>query len=164
VSRILFCLALILSASAAFGAQTVFERYLAERGGTAPCFARDAGASDGRGRIDRFFLANARPVGPRPRDHFEVAFGYTLKGSPEIFASKADCDVVGELARCDVADDAGRFTLSPEGDHPKLIIGNRLSLEGQHGYGPDLADGDDDLVVQLHPAPPEACATEAPTQ
>jgi hypothetical protein len=164
VSRTLLCLALSLAASTAFGAQTVFQRYLAERGGAAPCWARDPGATDGRGRIDRLFVSRARPTGPRPRDHFEIALGYTLKGSPDIYASQAGCDAVGELARCSAENDGGEFTLSPEGDHIKLIIGKRLSIEGQQGFSPDLADGTDDLVVQLHPAPPEACATEAPTQ
>ena len=88
---------------------------------------------------------------------FEVAFGFTLAGSDELFSSEAGCTAVGPVARCEVADDGGQFTLAPQGDGLKLTIGNRLTLEGPETFSPDLSDGRDDLIMALQPAAPEAC-------
>ena len=162
--RLLRAALILLAATAAAGAQTLFERYLAEKAGASPCWARDSdAASADRGGIARFFISHSRPGELRPREHFQLAFGFTLKDSPDLYLGEARCDAIGQLARCSAADDAGRFTLSPEGDHLKLIIGNRLSVAGPQGYSPDLAQASD-LVIQLMAAPPEACATEVETQ
>ena len=93
----------------------------------------------------------------RPPGSFEVAFGFTLAGSDELFTSEAGCAAVGPVARCEVADDGGQFTLAPQGEGLKLTIGNRLALEGPETFSPDLPTAATTSIIMLQPAAPEAC-------
>ena len=148
---------LCLAATEAPAAVSLYERYFGERESVAPCYARQPDTPRPGRRIARFFVRHADEENLRPPGSFEVAFGFTLAGSDELFASEAGCAAVGPVARCEAADDGGQFTLAPEGEGVKLTIGNRLTLEGPETFSPDLSDGRDDLIIMLQPAAPEAC-------
>jgi hypothetical protein len=153
--------AVLLPTAAA--AQSFFDLYLAERGGAAPCYARilEENTSARRRQIPHIFVRRSAEDDLRPPRTFEVEFGFSVTGSDEQFAAEAACETVGRLARCTLADETGSFTLAPEAEAVKLTIGGRLVVQGQDGFSPNLADGGNDLVLILQPAPPESCGFEA---
>lgn len=151
-------LLLIPTAVTAAPPASFFERYISAGNVPSRCYARAIMADPSKDqRLARFFLtpASAGSVAP---PNFMVDVGFTLKGSPDLFAAEAECAAVGALARCRIGQGKGQFTLSPNGSGLQLQIGNRLSAEGPHGASPNLADGADDMVFILEVSKAAACA------
>ncbi|MBL8531216.1 MAG: hypothetical protein JNK94_05730 [Hyphomonadaceae bacterium] len=126
------------------------------------CYARshDAAhlAAHPQQRVDSFYLRDAgpawRPVaGP---GQFHVAFGFRLRGTPDVYSGVAACAAEGEGATCTVEGDGGAFTLAHDGQSLRLSL-TRLEAEGPNDFSPDLAASDDRILV-LAPAETAACA------
>jgi hypothetical protein len=164
--RLVRCVATVLALGLPAGqaaGQSFFDRYIVERAGASPCYARQLGGVDPperRQRLQRFFVRQSENGRLKPPRTFAVEFGFTVNGLTDLFSGKANCETVGLLARCSVERDGGRFTLSPQGEGLRLTVGNRLVLQGKESFSPDLADGNDDLVFALQPGPLEACGVD----
>lgn len=144
-------------------AQSFFDRYMAPETAAAPCYVRSADSDappEQRSRLQTFIIEPKPNPRAKPPRTFSVGLEFTVAGVGEAYVGAADCETVGQLARCDVADRGGRFTLSPQGDGLRLTLGNRLELKGAEGFSPDLADGQDDLIFALRPGEPESCSVK----
>jgi hypothetical protein len=80
-----------------------------------------------------------------------LEFGFTLRGGAQ-YGVTAYCLSNG----CSLEGDSGSFRLAEDGKGLRLSIGDFVTLEGETGFSPDLADSDD-TVFLLYPAKAGAC-------
>lgn len=150
------CLASLPAAADAGTGDSFYARYI-----SAPCYARSYDpahlAAHPAQRVTRFYVTDSGYDNPSSPTAFVAAFGFMVKGSEDLFESDASCDEVKGGVRCDVEGDSGGFVLEATGDGLKLTVGDRLLLEGNESYSPDLAAGGDDRVFLLYRSPPDAC-------
>jgi hypothetical protein len=92
----------------------------------------------------------------QPVDQFTVRFGFETKKSKETFQSLAECRSAGPTAMCQVEGDGGNFALASDGWRLRIIVGDRIEVEGLKGTSPDLALGDNKVML-LAPSDPGAC-------
>jgi hypothetical protein len=162
--KITITAALILAAPAAgLAADSFFQKYIAERDGAAPCYARtyDAEhlAANPKQRVRRIFVIHSDIDDLHPPKSFEVLFGFKLRGSKDSFTSEAGCSATRAGAECSVEGDGGTFKLSPDSGGGLLLTNDdRLQLEGSESFSPDLAKGGDDRLLILYPSPAEECS------
>lgn len=126
------------------------------------CFARTYDAvhlaAHPRQTVRRFYVgeggADWRPT--QTPSQFNVAFGFQMLGSAEIYSGVGICTPNGARAACDIEGDGGHFTISRHGDGLRIDVA-RIEAEGAHDFSPDLAAGDN-RVMLLRPADARACA------
>ncbi|MBI3440169.1 MAG: hypothetical protein HY054_16215 [Proteobacteria bacterium] len=126
------------------------------------CFARTYDSAHltahPRQTVRRFFVrepgAEWRPT--QAPGHFDVAFGFQIIGSSDTYAGMGICTPNGARAACDIEGDGGSFTISRHGDGLRIDTA-RIEAEGAHDFSPDLAAGDN-RVMLLRPAAAPACA------
>ncbi|OLP52699.1 hypothetical protein BJF92_14940 [Rhizobium rhizosphaerae] len=82
----------------------------------------------------------------------ELTIAFQIDGTT--FGSTAYC----KGSRCVLEADQGAFMLQTNGSDLRLAVGSRLSVEGAHGFSPDLGRSMDDRVFRLHPADRSVCA------
>ena len=147
----------VLAPSAASAADSFYARYIA-----APCYARSYDsahlAQHPKQRVTGFYLTDSGYDNATTPTGFIAAFGFTIKGSADIFEADASCDEAGDGVRCFVDGDSGMFTLAATKDGLRLEVGTHLTLEGNETFSPNLAEGGDDRVFLLYRSPPEACS------
>jgi hypothetical protein len=80
-----------------------------------------------------------------------LEFGFTLRGGAS-YGVTAYCLANG----CSLEGDSGSFRLAEDGKGLLLSVDDFVTLEGETGFSPDLADSDD-TVFLLYPARAGAC-------
>lgn len=90
-----------------------------------------------------------------------VRFGFAVKGSSDVFDSLAACRQDGAQGgakvMCLIEGDGGSFQLSLDADRLRVTIGDRVEVEGAASFSPDLARGDNRIML-LQASPRQACA------
>ena len=152
--------ALVLAAPAANAADSFYAKFIAERDGATPCYARtyDAKhlADNPKQKVIHFFVTRSEAEHMAPPKTFDVAFGFRLKDSTDAFSSEAGCVAKGDGALCSAEGDGGQFRLTPREDGLLVTIVERLELEGMESFSPNLADSDD-RELRLYASLPDAC-------
>ena len=90
---------------------------------------------------------------------YRMAISFRLKGTRDKFGPISTyCQAIADgTAKCSVEADGGRFTLSRGANNTLVITIDRLQLEGQNDFSPDLGHGGDDRVLVLQKSPMKAC-------
>ena len=152
--------ALLLAAPPAHAAGTFYDRYVIGPDGIPPCYARaytdEHLAEHPRQKVTQFFLSSRAVDDSRPPRSFDMAFGFRLKGSSDVFAAEAACVAKGDGAACSVEGDGGAFSLTPRPDGLLVTVEERLEIEGADSFSPNLHDSDD-RAFRLYVSVPEAC-------
>ena len=134
--------------------------FVAEWSPGSPCFARtyDAKhlAAHPRQRLTQFAVAASSEPGEVPKGEFVVTFSFRVKGGAELYWSDAYCRGDERSVQCSVEGDGGHFTMRKDGKGLLLTI-DRVSVEGEKGFSPDVGVGGDDRLVRLYPSPKSAC-------
>jgi hypothetical protein len=127
------------------------------------CFARTYDTAHlrthPRQTVRVFFLGDAGPAwrSTVERGQFAVSFGFRLVGRPlDVYAGTAMCRASGGGATCDIEGDGGTFSVVPNGAGLRVTV-QRMELEGEHDFSPDIARADN-RVMLLQPAAPSHCA------
>lgn len=126
------------------------------------CFSRtyDAAhlAAHPRQTVRRFFVgaAGAEWRATQTPGHFNVAFGFQIAGHADTYTGIGICAPRGARLACDIEGDGGTFTIARNGDGLRIDAA-RIEVEGEHDFSPDLAAGDNRIML-LRPAAVEACA------
>ena len=147
---------LSLSASPA-AAQTIFKRL---QGGS-NCYLRLYDADHLRRipkqTISKFSViaATPDPIAARHPKEFTVRFGYWVKNGG-YYDAQAICKTAGAAATCHVEGDGGNFALAMQGEQLRVTLGNRLGVEGQKDFSPNVAT-DANRVMLLSTAHKDSC-------
>ncbi len=155
-------LALLAAALPAGGASAAgfYDRYVLGPDGIPPCYARvydrDHLAGHPRQKVTHFFVTYGEDDTGRPPKSFDMAFGFLLKGSRDVFTGLARCMVKGDGAACLVEGDGGAFTLTPRPDGLLVSVNGRLEIEGVDSFSPDLHESDD-RDFRLYASTAELC-------
>lgn len=152
---------LTLAAPAASAADSFYAKFIAERDGVAPCYARtyDAKhlAAHPRQKVIHFFVTHSDAEGMTPPKTFDLSFGFRLKDSTDSFSSEAGCAAEGDGAICSAEGDGGHFRLTPRPDGLLVTVEGRLALEGAESFSPDLMESDD-REFRLYLSPASECS------
>lgn len=139
-------------------AEPFYSRYLA--GGT--CYQRFYEPAHLRAHpqqtISKFHVMAAKPD-PLAKSHpnrFEVSFGFWVKNAGA-YSARAVCRAEGNAANCSVEADGGSFRIEPRGDSVEVRLGSRLSVEGQKGFSPNIAKGDNRIMILPRKGKNEVC-------
>jgi hypothetical protein len=108
--------------------------------------------------VTNFFVGAAGPEwrSTETAGHFAVSFGFRITGRGDLYSGAGMCAPNGEALSCDVEGDGGAFTIARNGDGLRITL-RRLEVEGARDFSPDLAAGDN-RVMLLSPAEAGACA------
>lgn len=146
----------IVSSGSAVEAREVFDRL---SGGT--CYMRlyESAhlAKNPKQTITKFHVV-ALGNDPLKRSHpqkFTVAFNFWLKNAG-YYDGNAACTTAGGQAVCNVEADGGSFTLATQGNQLRVTLGQRLEVEGQKKFSPNVATPDN-RVMLLPAAPKGSC-------
>ena len=140
--------------------QTLYDR-LTDSGA---CFARSYDEAHLRAHPDqtvaRFFLGDPGSEWreTQSHQHYNVAFGFQILGSNDVYSGVAICAPRGVLAACDIEGDGGAFTIERSGVGLRIRL-ERMQVEGMNDFSPDLALRDN-RVILLRPAQSSACQAE----
>lgn len=154
--------AVTLAVSATGGsavAEPLFTRYLA--GGS--CYQRFYDPqhlrTHPRQTITKFHVRAQRPdpIGRENPRRFSVQFGFWLKDRDGGYSALAVCDAKDAAADCNVEGDGGSFRLTPNGDGLKVTLSGRLEIEGDKDFSPNLADGDNRVMLLPKAGDGETC-------
>ena len=147
--RRLLLTALVAVFAAPVSAQTFFDGHLA----TAPCFTRTYDGehlrANPRQSVKHFQIATAAddPLAGSHPTRFTVRFQFQVKKSDEVFSGMAECRSRSGGAFCQVEGDGGVFAMTPEGQGVRVMLGDRLEVEGGAGVSPDLARADNQVML-----------------
>jgi len=136
----------------------LFKRYLA--GGT--CYQRFYEPSHlkahPRQSVSKFHVValDNDPLKASRPNRFTVRFGYWVKNAGA-YSSLAVCRSIGAIADCSVESDGGHFTIAPDGTGLKVMLGKRLTVEGSKGMSPDIATGDNRVLLLPKSRKNEVC-------
>lgn len=132
------------------------------------CWARTYDAAHlrtHRGQHVRAFMLGdggvRRETGVPVTPQLDTAFGFRVAGSEQLYGGLAVCRAAGAGALCAVEGDGGHFRLDPlPGRTLRLTITDRLQVEGDVDFSPELGRGQD-RVFDLARAPETACQVES---
>ncbi len=150
--------AIALSGACAAQAQTLYDTLIQ----SGSCFARDYDSAHLRAHPDQtvthFHLGDPGPDwrDAQTPDHYNVAFGFRVVGDTDTYSGVGICTPRGGGADCDIESDGGAFTIERNGAGLRIRV-VRMQAEGMNDFSPDLALGDN-RVMLLYPAPNAACA------
>lgn len=149
----------VATVAAAASAQSFFDDHLS----AAPCFTRsydrDHLRAHPRQTVRQFQIAPADDdplAGSHPK-RFTIRFQFQATGANETFTGLAECSSRSGGAFCRVEGDGGAFALAPDGQGLRVMLGDRLRVEGSAGASPDLARGDNQVML-LRRGNVNACA------
>lgn len=126
------------------------------------CFSRtyDAAhlAAHPRQTVRRFFVGVAGEEwrATATAGYFNIAFGFQITGHADTYTGIGICAPQGARLACDIESDGGSFTITRNGDGLRIDAA-RIEVEGEHDFSPDLAAGDNRIML-LRPAASSACA------
>lgn len=128
------------------GAAPVFAAYLSD-GACYQRFYEPAHLrSHPRQTVTKFHVKADGSDGASKGRRFTVHFGYWVKNRGA-YGALAECESQGSGALCQVEADGGSFRISPNGDGLKITLGDRLEVEGDSDFSPDLAKGDNRVML-----------------
>lgn len=141
-------------------ATSFYDSYVIGSDGIPPCYARvysrEHLADHPHQKVTHFFVTYGEYDTGQPPKSFDMAFGFLLRGSRDIFTGLAHCTTKSDGATCLVEGDGGAFTLTPRPDGPLVSVDSRLEIEGVDSFSPDLHESDD-RAFRLYAGPPELC-------
>ena len=150
--------AVALTCPSLAGAEPLYTRYLAN----GACYQRFYEPSHlrthPRQTISKFHVKAAKPD-PLANAHpsrFEVSFGFWVKNTGA-YSARASCKSEGSAAQCSVESDGGSFRIEPRGGTLAVMLGSRLSVEGDKGQSPNIASGDNRLMILPKAGKNEVC-------
>jgi hypothetical protein len=128
------------------------------------CFARAYDQAHLRSHPDQtvthFYLGDPGPdwVEIQAPTHYNLAFRFQVLNDAETYAGVAICAPQGALGACEIEGDGGSFTIERNGAGLRIRL-ERMQVEGMQEFSPDLALGDN-RVMLLWPAQSSTCRAE----
>ncbi len=140
-------------------AQDFLEQYLGAAGGAAHCYARAYTRQHLQDHPDQrvtvFTLRQSDAPEAATPGTYGVQIAFRLRNAADTYGSEAECTATGRGAACLVEADGGSFTLQPS-DGALMLRVERLEVEGETSFSPNLADSDD-RVFRLYRSAAREC-------